>query len=500
MRKSVFYSLLFILVSLILRINEIGIGLGQKYFISNTLDLSWQTDIVERLLHGFILGRDFVFSYGPIFQILYSLPSIIFGIPSYQAIIFAPIITTFLSALIILFISKLFFEKEFDFVFPFFLFFIVGLFGYTANDTLRLLLPIFYTLLVYRLAKTQDRRQYVFISSLPSVFGLYSYDIFVYCLFLSIILLAVDIFFFKKNIRLMPEYILYLTLVILWQVGFSILLSGGFGYIASYLDGVISYARIMRSSWFFDQNYLLVFLGLAPILFFLYIRHEKAQIDIKRKILFLLICAAVLFNTALIRSDSGHIYNGLYPAIIVTSFLVYLLTKLDRQYLLFAVILYLLLPHRVIIKNFRPANFKIVAQSLITEKEFANLYKVSDSYYFTAGDFENFKNIVIENPGEVFVYPYDNYILNLHGQTYNSYALQLYMYNNSLVEDKTVQKLKENPPEYIIMGIEGVSAVVLDGIPHSVRNPIFNQWMRENYEEYERQQNYVILKLKDSLM
>jgi len=58
-----FLKLTIALLYLGYNINLIGFGLKNKITIANTLDFSWQVDFVEKLLHGFVAGRDFIFTY-----------------------------------------------------------------------------------------------------------------------------------------------------------------------------------------------------------------------------------------------------------------------------------------------------------------------------------------------------------------------------------------------------------------------------------------------------
>jgi len=88
---------------LVLQINAIGLSFKEKIVITNTLDYSWISDFTERLLHGFIAGKDFIFTYGPLYQFLYSLPSIIFKVPSY----FTETYSSIISLTIVFFIAIL---------------------------------------------------------------------------------------------------------------------------------------------------------------------------------------------------------------------------------------------------------------------------------------------------------------------------------------------------------------------------------------------------------
>src|SRR3990167_4677923 len=86
--KTGIFLLFFItfLFLFLLELNYVGLGLREKILIGSTLDFSWFSDAIERFLHGYILGKDFTFTYGPLFQFIYSIPSVLFHVPSYVSV------------------------------------------------------------------------------------------------------------------------------------------------------------------------------------------------------------------------------------------------------------------------------------------------------------------------------------------------------------------------------------------------------------------------------
>src|SRR5688572_23338777 len=77
----------------ILQVNNVGLSLREGISVNPSLDFSWFLDSIERMLHGYILGRDFTFTYGPIFQLIYALPSLFFQIPSYISFALSPLVS-----------------------------------------------------------------------------------------------------------------------------------------------------------------------------------------------------------------------------------------------------------------------------------------------------------------------------------------------------------------------------------------------------------------------
>ncbi len=138
-------------------------------------------------------------------------------------------------------------------------------------------------------------------------------------------------------------------------------------------------------------------------------------------------------------------------------------------------------------------NIKAAIANIINPLTFFEIYRLPKNYYFSKKDFQYFSILITKNPGNVFVYPYDTYILNISNQTYNTLPLQFYDYSDSLVEQKAVDRLKDNPPKYIILGVDTKGAIMLDNIPNFSRNPIIAKWMIIHYSVYQKTKNYLIL-------
>ena len=133
-----------IIIAMLLQLSLLGDNILHGIPLTNTLDFSWQTDSVERLLHGFLAGRDFIFTYGPLFQIIYATPAFLFGQPSYISILFAPILLVIFNIFILYLITNSVMNdsKKTVFVTIFFVF-IIDLLAYDQNMLFRILLPFF---------------------------------------------------------------------------------------------------------------------------------------------------------------------------------------------------------------------------------------------------------------------------------------------------------------------------------------------------------------------
>jgi hypothetical protein len=496
-KRLVFYSYLslIIVLSLTFKVFQLGDQLSHKIYLTNTLDFSWSTDITERLLHGYIAGRDFIFTYGPLYQFINSLPSLIFGIPSYSSILISPIIMTFLNCLCILFITKAFIRTNKDhFLLSAPLLLALGLLSHPdPNNLLRILLPLVYTILYANMLEKKKFHTKIFLLlSLPAIFGLYSYDLFIICTIITAVTLAYHYFTTNKQ-RISKQYIFYAALQLLliggWELLTSFVLSGNLNYLLYSVDTIRSYQFIMNIPFILNKNSLNLIYPLSALILFLYVllSHTKS---ISHKNLALLMFTSLLgLKSAFIRADDDHIFIGAYPSLLMIVILLYviLLKKIRFWYVVFLFLAALLIPYKTI-----PS--LNVSFPDIKSKTFFDLYRLPQNYYLAEDDFEYFNTFISPNKENVLVFPYDTYILNIYGSTYNTLPLQFYAYSNSLVEQKAVDNLQQSPPEYIILGIDKAGVVDLDNIPNLSRNPLVAKWMLNNYSVYKNKKRYLILK------
>jgi hypothetical protein len=140
-------------------------------------------------------------------------------------------------------------------------------------------------------------------------------------------------------------------------------------------------------------------------------------------------------------------------------------------------------------------NVSLLLEVFSSKNDFFGTYKFSENYYLGIKDVKNISELARNNKNNVLIYPYENYLLNIGGSTYNSLPLQFYGYSGSLVEDEAIKKLSVNPPKFIILGIDLNGVISLDDIPNFSRNPITAKWMFENYSVLENRKKYIVLEL-----
>jgi hypothetical protein len=123
---------------------------------------------------------------------------------------------------------------------------------------------------------------------------------------------------------------------------------------------------------------------------------------------------------------------------------------------------------------------------------FLSIYRLSENYY-SENEINDVLKIIKENKGKVYVYPYDSYLLNAEGTTFNSFALGVYVYSNSIVEENTVKGFRSHPPSIIILAVDTKGALNLDDIPSFTRNPLIAKWIIGNYTVYQKTSKYLVL-------
>lgn len=498
---------LIICLSVFLKLLLLGEGIKNGIILSNTLDFSWSSDAVERLLHGYIAGKDFIFTYGPLYQLLQSLPAFIFNQRSYISVLFAPFILLTISIILLFLICKyLTTDKKEQITLIIFLIFFVNLLALDANLLFRITVPFVYAIIYYKFISSKKTRifQYFILSLVPPILGLYIFDLFAICLLINILLSISKCFEFYINNQKKYSSILFTSMVliilaILFELTVSILLTGNTNYILYSVDTVTNYRFIMNIPFSFSRSFVLLIFPLALFSLLIYFyKKTKFPKNFKNTFTVLTIVSFIQLSSAFIRSDEAHIIMGIYPSLIVSFTLLFFILKerLRLGFIIILTFLYILIPYR---EHYYPTisiqYLKSAMQLLNNNKPFFELYKMPANYYFSKQDFNFFKKLIEQNPEKVMIYPYDSYILNIFNTTYNTFPLQFYQYSGSPVEEESVRRLKQSSPKFIILGIDTKSALNLDDIPNLSRNPLITKWMIAHYSVFIKTNNYLIIKL-----
>lgn len=483
------FFLLYIFV-LFFEINKLGIQIKEKIAINSSLDYSWLTDSIQRFKEGFILGKDFIFTYGPLFQLIYSLPTTIFDLPSYISSLLSPIISvTIVFLLLLLFVKLIEKTKNNQLIILTYLLFFVGLISYSSLDLIKMLIPLVFTLVWYQFLIKGKKISGVFlIPFLPTLFGAFSYDLFIYCFVISIILSL------TKSLRKKTIYpVIPIFIVVIYQFLFSIILTRNLDYIFYSLDTIKNYSEILNSFWTFDRsNFLYIFPLILIFLLILLLKSKKIDKTLKTNLLVTGFTSLFLLYAGLIRSDHAHIIRSIYPSIISVFVFLYYFVKEKKQLVILVLILFLFIPYKTdYALSF--SGIKNVISVLKTKPQFQNIYKFNEDYYLNNDEINKISSFIQKNKGDVFIYPYDNYLLNINDTTYNSFPLQFYQYSNSITEKKAIEKMNNNPPKFIIFMIDQKGALDLDNIPNLTRNTLFFKWALENYSLKTKENKYLIL-------
>jgi hypothetical protein len=479
----------------ILQMNDLGLTLRTKIPLGATLDFSWFSDAVERIIHGYLLGRDFTFTYGPLFQIIYSLPSLLFHFPSYISVALSPLISFIVVFLLVLIIAKQLTKNIFEQVaYILFLFVVLGLLVLNTG-AIRVLMPISYALLLYNLfQKKASWFHYYLIAFIPTLFGLFSYSLFVICLFYTIALIII-LFFRNNKLKRNRSFILFIPALIILHLFFSYLITPDLSYLKDSLDALSNYKNLMYLTWTPDRSNIMLLFPFALLFLGAYLLKTKNVVtELKNKLLILILISFIGFLSAISRSDAGHLQLGVYPSLLTLFTIIFFLSKKIRWLLIIAFLFYLIVPNKPTFYNtFAPKNILKVVELITHNPSFFEIYQLPQDYYYTKNEIQDMSKLINDNKGKVFFYPYDSFLLNSQNTTFNSYALGIYTYSNSLVEKKTIQGFQKNPPAFIVLGIDTKGALNLDDIPNFTRNPLVAEWMIKHYRVKEQKTKYLVL-------
>jgi hypothetical protein len=490
------YALTF-LALLLLITNNVGLSLRDKIILDSTLDFSWFSDAIARLPYGYVLGRDFAFTYGPLFQFIYAFPTIIFQLPAYVSVVLSPILSFVFIFFFVWYIGKNLSENNYERIgYILFVFIFLGLLISGSTDTIRILTPIVYGIALFNiLSKKTTFPVICWVAVLPTIFGLYTYNIFITCLLLATLFSAIKFFNVRDKRITKNKYLLILPLIVIVQIFFSFLFTGGLDYILYSQDIISNYKYVMNLTWTSDRsNILLVFPALLIFLSFYY-QKKKMFIPKIRSILgvMVLISIAQLFY-GLSRSDAGHLLFAVYPSIITFYTIVFFAAYKDRKILILAIIMYMFVPYKPTFYNtLSPKNIMKVFQVIKQKPSFFTVYTLGNNYYYSEREVMEIVNTIKPYKNSVYVYPYDSYFLNIYGDTFNSFSLGIYGYSRSLVEINTVNKFQKDPPKVIVLEVDTKGALNLDDIPNFTRNPLLAKWMMDHYTVKEIHPKYLIL-------
>src|SRR5581483_5938761 len=127
--------------------------------------------------------------------------------------------------------------------------------------------------------------------------------------------------------------------------------------------------------------------------------------------LILTFISIIQLRTTLTHSDAGHILLGLYPSIICVFIILFFIGRKRNEFVL------------------------TVFQTIKNKPHFFQIYSIPQQFY-SEEDAKNISSFISATKKPIFVYPYDNYLLNISEKTFNSFALQVYDYSGSIVEQK----------------------------------------------------------------
>ncbi len=485
---------LFLLFFLLIEITNLTKKLDSKIKINNTLDFSWSIDMIQRFYSGFIAGRDFIFTYGPLYQFIISFPGNLLNTPSFSSLILSSLtLKLILLILIFLFIENLFSEKKSKLIFFIFLSSLTLIYS-DSNMSIRIISPFIFSLyyLKYVVQKKGNKIQIAIIHAVPSIMGLYIFELFLTCIVIIFLFYLFTALInknkFKFNIQKIIKGLGSLSIILILEIILSSILSGNLDYFYDSILTVSDYKYIMNIPFSLNPYFLLLIFPFILFLIFI-VKFKEKKYSLLSIILF--ITAFVEIKSSLIRTDEGHILQSVIPSIIILIYIIYQRFKFNRLFLAISIgIITLNLFSNI--QTLTPNNFLKLYDLTRENTNFFDLYKIYPQFY-TKSNLDKI-TLTINSSKSILIYPYDNFLLNINRKTFNTYSLQFYDWSGSKVEEKTVEKIALNPPNKIIYMIDKKGVIPLDNIPNISRNPYINKWIINNYSVESNNKSYLVLK------
>ena len=484
------FRFLFLYLFLIFfEIVKLGEQIKEKILISSSLDFSWFIDSIQRLNSGYLLGKDFIFTYGPLFQLLYGLPGLILKLPSHITFLINPLVSiTIIYFMLLIFTRLIEKNKNEQFLLLCYLLFFVGLSSYASVDLIKMLTPLVFAISWQKyVIQKRTKTSIALAPLLPTAAGAFSYDLFIYCFIIGSILSFINSLKTKKINQLTP-----VLLIFIYHAIFSFALSGNMSYVIYSFDTILNYSQALNSFWTFNRsNFLFIFPAILIFCIYYFIKKTRNK-NYKQLFIILSLVALFLLQSGVKRSDDGHIIRSIYPSIIVLFIILYNLAKKNRYFIVIILILFLFIPYKANFV-FSLGGIKTVISTIASKSSFEKIYKFQNSYYLNSLDIKQLSDFILKNKEQVFIYPFDNYLLNINNTTYNLFPLQFFAYSNSIVEQKAIDNLKLKPPRYIIYLIDQKGTLDLDNIPNITRNSLLSKWIISNYSVKTENKKYLIL-------
>jgi len=476
-----------------LKVGEYGSLFKQMITLLNVFDVSSFTDSVERLRHGYLAGRDYVFLYGPLFQLLIGLPSLIFNVPSTLSYQLSYIIAFWIDFVLYVYIARVFEDRRIRLFFIAFILLIFSGFHFDSLVQLRSLIPIAYFIFIYSFIFEKNHHRWlawIAVVCVPTLSGLITYDLFIYT---SIAGLLVSLFDASQN-RTFKQTLFYMSSVILVQILWSLVWSGGMNYLIYSLYGLTTYQSIstigsFKNDFLSPLAFALFFFGAALFLLFKYEKNDKKRLTFFALLAFF---SCVLVKSGFIRMDASHIISALWPMYLTTILIMcYLLGKNIKHLIFFAVFPFVIaLPIPSALPPIVPQAYETIIQSVRGKWPFSYVYQFDSRFYLSGEERGEISHVIRDNGGKVLIYPDDYLFLSIESTTYNTFMHQFYIDSGGALEKETVRRLIARPPKYVLY----THSSPMDDIAPFTKNPLFFEWLANAYEVEKISKGYVLFR------
>ncbi len=473
----------------------------------NLLDDSWQVDIAYKALHGVWLGRDVIFTYGPLYQWITSLPSRLLGFSIATFIATREVPFFWLTIGFTYGASRIVLDAEPAWKRALFIALIVIFWSpFDIRVSAEILL---FAVFLYLSDKVVNRRAGLLWAALSCAAllmcaFLISADTGMYSVVALIIVVSASVVLHWKTRRALTRLLWFALLTI---AGFALLgvvanlVLGGGAFAYRFLkDGyaIVSAYRWVEPSPMIARDARVgawtVATGFA-IIVIAWRWRDSESMAITRRPLFLLatpLFALVALETAFVRSDWGHIIIGLFPIIFFA--VAVLLGTGPVSLLRDSLCLFLAIGLTGMVagpfQSFLPSSIKanLAGYSTIPGIAAADCHQAYvDRVCFGSPEGEMLVRTTTylqqhtEADSSVLIYPYQNEVGVAAHRKVAGAVVQNYIVGGDYLTDRQLQGFESQRPAHGLYFVDGPGVVSIDGVSNFSRTPKLWFYMQSHY-------------------
>ena len=465
------------------------------------LDNSWIVDLPFRSTHGSWLGRDVLFTYGFLYELIAGLPSILSG-QTQLGFLFRtwPMVQTAISVALVYGVGAVLLGAES--VWKRILFFAVLLCFWCPFElrqiTVLFVLAVLVRAVLHLSAQNMVLRS-VSASLLIAAGFLYSADTGIYSLACFFVVEFWAFWFLPQSRKDLLRFGLFtIFLMTVWVL----LVNAVMGHLLEFrlwrgaFEEVSNYRWAMAAAFDLDMFPLLLVVGIATVVVWVaaWVLRRAESPAITRHPVFLVSAMSMMilyFQSGLVRSDSGHIVLATFPAIALSCLILFGSGPVRREisWALMATAVVASGVFAVIRTNGPWDGWRLATPEWLTVDEVSGECPSGTAYFQqTCIDrvplqlFTWAQNFLDESPDpKAIVFPHENIFAVAAGKVAAGGVLQSYSAHGDFLMDWELEGLRRDRPQLGIYGIDKFGSVPVDGVTNFSRSPKVWFYLQQNY-------------------